>query len=80
MTIQVTRRPHEVLRSRKDEITPQGHASYDADMFDAYTSARSCDYLAFANTASLDTATHTLGAFLLREHAGECPTDQSLHS
>ena len=72
--------PHEILYSRKGEMTVDGHATYDADMLDAYTRASAFDYLALANVTALGPAARALGAYLLREHLADSVALQALQS
>ena len=53
--------PFEQLKERKLEMTEQGHAIYDAEMFRLFSRRAPTDYLAFDNRGSLEDSAGALG-------------------
>jgi|GEM_PF-738042 len=55
---------NEILVTRKQEMTPTGHAAYDRDMFEQLTRRTPTDYVGFHNDLSLDEALIALRGIL----------------
>lgn len=54
-----------VLLTRKQEMTPSGHATYDRDMFEHLTQRSPTDYIGFHNDLPLDEALSALRGILV---------------
>jgi hypothetical protein len=56
---------NEILVTRKQEMTPAGHAAYDRDMFEQLTRRTPTDYVGFHNDLPLDEALTALRGILV---------------
>jgi hypothetical protein len=66
--------PFELLKSRKEEITANGHRHYDEDMFLQYSSLIPSDYTLFYNGMPMEKA-----SIVMHDLLGEClPTLKGL--